>query len=96
MNVEVIDMTEEFIYDISVEILKALSFLHEGLRMVHWDIKPENIMLKDSFEVQLVDFGLSKLIENNVMSIDGDEDENDNSASTGMIGTLTYMAPEIV
>ena len=65
--------------------------------MCHWDIKPENIMFSDNFEVQLVDFGLSKIIEEeqNVMTYDG-EQELIKGTSTGMTGTLLYMSPEIV
>ena len=65
--------------------------------MAHRDIKPENIMFTDNFEVQLVDFGLSKVIEEEqyVTTYEG-EKELIKGTSTGMAGTLHYMSPEIV
>ena len=57
-------LRDEFVYDTLIQILQALSFMHEGLHICHRDIKPQNIFIADSFEVKLADFGLSKLISN--------------------------------
>jgi len=88
-------LRDEFVYDTLIQILQALSFMHEGLHICHRDIKPQNIFIADSFEVKLADFGLSKHIINNKY----EEEENDKEhqllmTTTGMKGTLKYIAPE--
>ena len=49
--------------DEAIKIVKqigsALSFMHEN-KMLHLDLKPSNIMRKESGDVVLIDFGLSK------------------------------------
>ena len=57
------DTYDEFIYDTFIQLLKALSFLHEGLSIAHWDIKPSNILFDANHELVLSDFGTSKKIE---------------------------------
>ncbi|KAH7282716.1 hypothetical protein KP509_35G044800 [Ceratopteris richardii] len=70
---------------IAVQTARGLSFLHEQCRnrIVHLDIKPQNILLDDNFSPKLSDFGLSQLIN-----------EDQDSAVTRMRGTPGYMAPE--
>ena len=46
------------------QIGSALSFMHSQ-RMLHLDLKPSNIMLRDSGDVVLIDFGLSKQYNEN-------------------------------
>ena len=60
---EWLQIYDEFIYDTLIQILKSLSFLHEGLSISHRDIKPENIQFDANYEVKLADFGTSKKIE---------------------------------
>ena len=49
--------------DEAIRIIKqigsALSFMHKN-KMLHLDVKPSNIMMKESGDVVLIDFGLSK------------------------------------
>jgi serine/threonine protein phosphatase PrpC len=68
---------------IAVKVARGLVALHRA-GVTHRDIKPQNIMLLDSGEVKLIDFGVARLprIE------DADE------AATP--GTLDYMAPELL
>ncbi|MFS8000982.1 putative protein kinase RLK-Pelle-SD-2b family [Helianthus anomalus] len=68
-----------------LDIAKGLAYLHEECRqkIIHLDIKPQNILLDDDFNAKVSDFGLSKLI-----------DRNQSQVMTTMRGTPGYLAPE--
>lgn len=54
-------MTEQEATDTIVEVAKALQYMHENKRMLHLDLKPGNIMRRNSDgHIFLIDFGLSK------------------------------------
>ncbi|XWS11225.1 hypothetical protein CRYUN_Cryun38cG0065800 [Craigia yunnanensis] len=66
-------------------IAKGLTYLHEecSTQIIHCDIKPQNILLDDSFTAKISDFGLAKLLIN-----------NNTQTMTGIRGTKGYVAPE--
>ncbi|KAL3715161.1 hypothetical protein ACJRO7_006973 [Eucalyptus globulus] len=70
---------------IILDIAKGLDYLHEDCRqkIVHLDIKPQNILLDGNFNAKVADFGLSKLIE-----------RDENQVVISMRGTPGYLAPE--
>lgn len=66
------------------QILLAVRHLH-SLHIVHLDIKPENVMLKQrgDSQIKIIDFGLSREIEPGAVVKD-------------MVGTPEFVAPEVV
>jgi serine/threonine protein kinase len=73
--------------NIMMKLLRAINHCH-AWGVTHRDIKPENIMYGDDGEIKLIDFGLSKVLE---------EKQNKGGRSLNTIaGTLAYMAPEVI
>ncbi|XP_047332636.1 L-type lectin-domain containing receptor kinase IX.1-like [Impatiens glandulifera] len=72
-------------HKIALGLASALLYLHEEWEqcVIHRDIKSSNIMLDSSFNVKLGDFGLARLA-----------DHEHGPDTTGLAGTLGYMAPE--
>ncbi|XP_031494179.1 proline-rich receptor-like protein kinase PERK8 [Nymphaea colorata] len=64
---------------------RGLAYLHEDChpRIIHRDIKSANILLDNSFEAQVADFGLAKLTN-----------DTHTHVSTRVVGTFGYLAPE--
>jgi len=68
-------------YVILLNLATVLEYFH-GFNLIHRDLKPENIMIDKSFKLKLLDFGISKIVN---------EEKVINTVS---IGTIMYMAPE--
>ncbi|MBA0735868.1 hypothetical protein Gogos_019671, partial [Gossypium gossypioides] len=70
---------------IALGIAEGLCYLHEqcSSRILHCDIKPENILLDDTFSARISDFGLSKLLK-----------KYQSRTTTAIRGTKGYVAPE--
>jgi hypothetical protein len=69
--------------EVTKQVAKALEYAH-GQRLIHQDIKPDNIMINGQGQVKLADLGISKTF---------DEAEAE-SAPKRVMGTPHYMAPE--
>ncbi|MED6108810.1 hypothetical protein PIB30_027634 [Stylosanthes scabra] len=77
----------EKLQDIALGIAKGIEYLHQGCekRILHFDIKPHNVLLDSNFTPKISDFGLAKLcpIDQSIVSM------------TTARGTLGYIAPEV-
>ncbi|KAF8022056.1 hypothetical protein BT93_G2253 [Corymbia citriodora subsp. variegata] len=75
------------IYEITLGVARGIDYLHRGcdMQILHFDIKPHNILLDKNFVPKVSDFGLAKLypIDHSIVSL------------TTARGTLGYMAPEL-
>eukprot|EP00268_Persea_americana_P041598 TRINITY_DN4151_c0_g1_i8.p1 TRINITY_DN4151_c0_g1~~TRINITY_DN4151_c0_g1_i8.p1 ORF type:complete len:387 (-),score=42.71 TRINITY_DN4151_c0_g1_i8:252-1412(-) len=75
-------------YQIALGIARGIEYLHQGcdIRILHFDIKPHNILLDEKFTPKVSDFGLAKFypIEQSIVSV------------TAVRGTMGYIAPELL
>ncbi|KAI7757303.1 hypothetical protein M8C21_031431 [Ambrosia artemisiifolia] len=77
----------EKLYQIAVGIARGLEYLHRGCstRILHFDIKPHNILLDEDFCPKISDFGLAKLFREKESKI----------SMSNLRGTPGYIAPEL-
>ncbi|XP_009127507.1 LEAF RUST 10 DISEASE-RESISTANCE LOCUS RECEPTOR-LIKE PROTEIN KINASE-like 2.4 isoform X1 [Brassica rapa] len=82
-----VDMDWPTLYGIALGVARGLEYLHHGCRtrIVHFDIKPQNILLDDNLCPKVADFGLAKLCERkeSILSL------------LDTRGTIGYIAPEL-
>lgn len=64
-----------------IKILKAVKALHDQ-KIIHHDLKPQNIIITNESNLKIIDLGLSKIINKDI------------TLSCNPIGTPSYIAPE--
>ncbi len=67
-------------------VLSALSAAHRA-GIMHRDVKPENVLIADDGRVKVADFGLAKAVS---------ADTQHTATGGVLIGTVSYLAPELV
>ncbi|KAF7103447.1 hypothetical protein CFC21_104436 [Triticum aestivum] len=72
-------------YQIGLGVARGLAYLHDNCqdRVIHCDIKPENILLDSSLLPKIADFGMAKLLGRDYSRV-----------LTTMRGTIGYLVPE--
>jgi serine/threonine protein kinase len=81
--------SEEFIFQMALQILKGLEYAHGNLKdkhpIIHRDISPHNIMISESGNVKILDFGIAKI-----------EKTNQTATQSAALGKIRYCAPEVL
>ncbi|KAI8566957.1 hypothetical protein RHMOL_Rhmol02G0083300 [Rhododendron molle] len=82
-NGYVLEWEERF--KIALGTARGLAYLHSSCeqKIIHCDVKPENILLDDNLQVKISDFGISKLLS-----------REQSGLFTTMRGTRGYIAPD--
>ncbi|KAB2621350.1 L-type lectin-domain containing receptor kinase V.5-like [Pyrus ussuriensis x Pyrus communis] len=74
-------------HEIALGVAGAIKYLHEGcdIQILHFDIKPHNILLDENLNAKISDFGLARFYprDHNTLSL------------TAPRGTMGYIAPEM-
>ncbi|KAL1531987.1 LEAF RUST 10 DISEASE-RESISTANCE LOCUS RECEPTOR-LIKE PROTEIN KINASE-like 2.3 isoform X1 [Salvia divinorum] len=75
-------------FEIAVGVARGIEYLHRGcdIQILHFDIKPHNILLDNKFIPKISDFGLAKFCSTG---------KNTVSLTTAR-GTIGYVAPELI
>ncbi|KAL0477104.1 serine/threonine-protein kinase TIO [Acrasis kona] len=76
-------LPEEQVANIAKQLVRALQYLHSN-RIVHRDMKPQNILIGADGAIKLCDFGFARAMSCNTMVL------------TSIKGTPLYMAPELM
>ncbi|XP_073122762.1 rust resistance kinase Lr10-like [Henckelia pumila] len=81
-------LSREKILDIALGVAKGIEYLHQGCdqQILHFDIKPNNVLLDHNFNPKICDFGLAKLCSK----------EQSGVSMTVARGTMGYIAPEVL
>nr|AAM09945.1 receptor kinase ORK10 [Avena sativa] len=74
--------------EIALGIARGINYLHQGcdMQILHFDIKPHNILLDTNFVPKVADFGLAKLYPRGDSFV----------PLSAMRGTVGYIAPEMI
>lgn len=75
-------------FEIAVGAARGIEYLHQGcdVQILHFDIKPHNILLDDNFIPKISDFGLAKFYSTDKNAV----------TMTAARGTIGYVAPELI
>lgn len=76
-------LPESTVQQIAKQLVKALHYLHSH-RIIHRDMKPQNVLIGSNGRVKLCDFGFARAMSSNTIVL------------TSIKGTPLYMSPELV
>ncbi|KAL7147354.1 hypothetical protein ABFS83_06G102200 [Erythranthe nasuta] len=86
-GIEARGLKYEKMYEIALGMARGIDYLHRGcdMQILHFDIKPHNVLLDENFNPKISDFGLAKLYPTDGGAVN----------LTAARGTMGYMAPEM-
>lgn len=76
---------------------RALKHAHDR-KMIHCDIKPDNLLLNDRGQIKILDMGIAHLQDsskNQKTESDPDDSDRKSKDDSAVMGTVDYMAPEM-
>ncbi len=73
--------------ELFLQVIGAVAFAHQRL-VLHRDLKPSNIMVDESGQIKLLDFGVAKLLDDSI------SEDAELTKAVGAAMTLAYAAPE--
>ncbi len=76
-------LPETTVQQIAKQLVKALHYLHSN-RIIHRDMKPQNVLIGSNGRIKLCDFGFARAMSSNTIVL------------TSIKGTPLYMSPELV
>lgn len=76
-------LPEAAVRDVAKQLVRALHYLHTN-RIIHRDMKPQNILIGARGKVKLCDFGFARAMSTRTLVL------------TSIKGTPLYMSPELV
>ena len=88
---------QERLLDISIQFARGLHFAHEN-KLIHQDVKPDNLLLADNWAAKISDFGLARartaltFLEGDATVLDNDPEATIVTPSGGR--TPAYCSPE--
>jgi serine/threonine-protein kinase len=75
------------------EVARTLGAAHRA-ELIHRDVKPDNIMIRDDGRVVLLDFGIAKDVKTAPRKSSDEGDDSVVTAQGALLGTPPYVAPE--
>jgi serine/threonine-protein kinase len=68
-----------------IGVTRALDYTWSEHRVVHRDIKPDNLLVGEDYQIKITDFGLARLVDSPASRL---------TAEGATVGTVFYMPPE--
>ena len=80
-------ISEEKLWDVLVQVLSGLCYLHYKKNIIHRDIKPDNILFDKDGNIKITDFGIS--------AVNRDDADEIIKCHDTCIGPMQFMSPEM-